>query len=276
MCLVRSLENTAFAQWLLDVGEGKGLSPEKTISLPRTMITPHNTLQSLIDVIYPNIAIQPKPDSFFLDRTILTAKNDAVDAINAYLLHLFPGEVVTLLGFDTVIDVANAQDYPVEYLNSMKIAGLPLAHLKLKKGCPLMLLRNMDQNNGLCNGTRMILLDVKSRVLQCRILGGKHAGNIVFIPRITLQPSNEDLPFTLSCQQFPVHLAFSMTINKSQGQSLHHVGIDLRESVFSHGQLYVALSRCTSSNRIKVLLPDGSTTTNVTNVVYPEALANVF
>jgi len=48
--------------------------------------------------------------------------------------------VVTLLGFDTVIDVANAQDYPVEYLNSMKIAGLPLAHLKLKKGCPLMLL----------------------------------------------------------------------------------------------------------------------------------------
>jgi len=276
MRLVQSLENTAFAQWLLDVGEGKGLSPEKTISLPRTMITPHNTLQSLIDVIYPNIAIQPKPDSFFLDRTILTAKNDAVDAINAYLLHLFPGEVVTLLGVDTVIDVANAQDYPVEYLNSMKIAGLPLAHLKLKKGCPLMLLRNMDQNNRLCNGTRMILLDVKSRVLQCRILGGKHAGNIVFIPRITLQPSNEDLPFTLSRRQFPVRLAFSMTINKSQGQSLHHVGIDLREPVFSHGQLYVALSRCTSSNHIKVLLPDGSTTTNVTNVVYPEALANVF
>jgi len=106
--------------------------------------------------------------------------------------------VVTLLGVDIVIDVANAQDYPVEYLNSMKIAGLPLAHLKLKKGCPLMLLQNMDQNNGLCNGTRMVLIDVKSRVLQCCILGGKHVGNIVFIPRITLQPSNEDLPFTLS------------------------------------------------------------------------------
>jgi len=58
--------------------------------------------------------------------------------------------------------------------------------------------------------------------------------------------------------------------------TLHHVGINLRESVFSHSQLYVALSQCTSSNRIKVLLPNGSTTTNVTNVVYPEALANVF
>jgi ATP-dependent DNA helicase PIF1 len=115
-----------------------------------------------------------------------------------------------------------------------------------------------------------------TRVLQCHILSGKHAGNIVFIPYITLQPFNEDLSFTLSCQQFPVCLAFSMTINKSQGQSLHHVSIDLRESVFSHSQLYVALSQCTSSNHIKVLLPDGATTTNVTNVVYPEALANVF
>jgi len=72
------------------------------------MITPHNTLQSLIDVIYPNIAIQPKPNSFFLDCTISTAKNDAVDAINAYLLYLLPEEVVTLLDFDTMIDIANA------------------------------------------------------------------------------------------------------------------------------------------------------------------------
>jgi hypothetical protein len=92
----------------LDVREEKGLLPEKTISLPRTMITPHNTLQSLINIIYPNIAIQLKPDSFFLDRTILTAKNDAVDAINAYLLYLLLGEIVTLLDFDTIIDVANA------------------------------------------------------------------------------------------------------------------------------------------------------------------------
>jgi hypothetical protein len=64
-----------------------------------------------------------------------------------------------------------------------------------------------------------------------------------------------------------------MTINKSQGQSLNHVGIDLRKPVFSHGQLYVALSQCTSGDNVKVLLPEGSNTTNVANVVYPEALA---
>ena len=276
MRLDQSLANIGFAQWLLDVGEGKGLSPEKTIPLLATMPTPHNTLESLISLIYPNIVVQSKPDSFYLDRAILSTTNDAVDEVNTKILDLFFGEEVTLLGFDSVVDTVNGQDYPIEYLNFMKISGLPLAHLKLKKGCPLMLLRNMDQNSGLCNGTRMILLDIKSRVLQCCILGGKHAGKIVFIPHITLQPSNEDLPFSLSRRQFPVRLAFSMTINKSQGQSLHHVGIDLRKPVFSHGQLYVALSRCTSSSNIKVLLAEGARTSNVTNVVYPEALANLF
>jgi hypothetical protein len=272
MRLEQSPESVAFAEWLLEVGEGRGLSPEKTITLPQAMVAPHNTLDCLIDLIYPNIAVQPKPDSFFLDRTILTVLNDSVDEINTQLLNRFPGEEITCLGFDTVAEVGNAHEYPIEYLNSIAVPGLPLCHLKLKKGCPLMLLRNMDQNNGLCNGTRMVLLDVKSRVLQCRILGGKHAGNVVFIPRISLQPSNEDLPVSLTRRQFPVRLAFSMTINKSQGQSLHHVGVDLRKPVFSHGQLYVALSRCTSSNRIKVLLSEGSNSTKVTNVVYSEAL----
>jgi PIF1-like helicase len=94
--LEQSPESVAFAQWLLQVGEGRGLSPDKTITLPRTMITPQNTLENLIDLIYPNIAEQPKPDSFFLDRTILTSRNDCVDEINTRLLDRFPGEETTL------------------------------------------------------------------------------------------------------------------------------------------------------------------------------------
>ena len=53
--------------------------------------------------------------------------------------------------------------------------------------------------------------------------------------------------------QFPIHLAFAMTINKAQGQSVKHVGINLRTPCFTHSQLYVALSRCTSASKIKVL-----------------------
>ena len=90
-------------------------------------------------------------------------------------------------------------------------------------------------------------------VLRCRVLGGDNGGKVAFIPRMTLEPSAESLPIELSHRQFPVHLAFAMTINKAQGQSIKYVGIDLHIPVFSHGQLYVALSRCTSSDRIKVV-----------------------
>ena len=62
-----------------------------------------------------------------------------------------------------------------------------------------------------------------------------------------------------------------MTVNKSQGQSLKHVGLDLRTPVFSHGQLYVGLSRSTSGNQLKILLDGGRST----NVVYNEVLTGL-
>lgn len=109
------------------------------------------------------------------------------------------------------------------------------------------------------------------RILEVRILGGENDGEIALIPRITMQPeSTSHLAFRFSRRQFPVRLAFALTINKAQGQSVKYVGLDLRIPVFSHGQLYVALSRATSSSRVRVLLPDGHIATP--NVVYPEVL----
>ncbi|KAG5731613.1 hypothetical protein E4T56_gene5624 [Termitomyces sp. T112] len=63
-----------------------------------------------------------------------------------------------------------------------------------------------------------------------------------------------------------------MTINKSQGQSVKHVGLDLRSGVFSHGQLYVALSQCTSGDCIKVILDPENTSRKTANIVYQEIL----
>ena len=57
--------------------------------------------------------------------------------------------------------------------------------------------------------------------------------------------------------QFPVRLAFAVTINKSQGQSLGIVGLDLYNPVFEHGQFYVSVSRGTNWSRVKVLLKSG-------------------
>lgn len=75
---------------------------------------------------------------------------------------------------------------------------------------------------------------------------------MVIIPRIDIAPTDTNLPFTLRRRQFPITLAYSMTITKSQGQTFDHVGIDLQTPVFSHGQLYVALSRATNSANLKI------------------------
>ncbi|KAL7202229.1 hypothetical protein ACSBR1_033826 [Camellia fascicularis] len=72
-------------------------------------------------------------------------------------------------------------------------------------------------------------------------------------------------------RQFPVRLTYALTINKSQGQSVKFVGADLHISVFSHGQLCVALSRYTSFDRISILLPKDEPD-STTNIVYPEIL----
>jgi hypothetical protein len=166
-----------------------------------------------------------------------------------------------------------AQLYIHDPDNQLAIHGQ--RHSNLKKGCPVMLLRNLDPSHGLCNRTRMRLIRMKPHVLEYCILGGKHAGKLVFIPRITLEFSDQELPIKLRRHQFPIRLTLAMTINKSQGQSVGHVGISLQTPVFSHGQLYVALSCYTSSERIKILLPSDQKENETANVVYPEILAGI-
>ena len=142
--------------------------------------------------------------------------------------------------------------YPTEFLQQLNASGLPLALLCLKVGSPVILLRNLDPGEGLCNGTRMVVLNVRKKVLQCRIISKdrRFRGKVVLIPRIRLSPNAETLPMPLKRLQFPVRLAFAMTINKSQEQLVEHMGINLQTSVFSHGQLYVAFSRYFTSEHL--------------------------
>ena len=281
MHLEQSPDMLHFANWLLDIGAGTHLNSNTcTIEIPQNMICPDNSINSLIDQIYPGIQQLNNDDQYFLDRCILACTNDAVMHLNSQMLGLYPGATHQLLAADSVQfdDPAmnEHQPYSVEFLNSLVSSSLPLAHLHLKIGCPIMLLRNLDPPKGLCNGTRLRVMDVRRRVLKCRIISGdaKFAGNVVFIPRITLAPTAEDLPMPLRRRQFPVRLAFAMTVNKSQGQSLKYVGLDLWSPVFSHGQLYVGLSRCTSGNRLKVLLKDEDAG-KTPNIVYKEILTGL-
>lgn len=134
-----------------------------------------------------------------------------------------------------------------------------------------MLLRNINCNEGLCNGTRLEVLDFTDHIIKGKILNGDKTGDIVFIHRITLI-CKDDYPFSFKRRQFPIRLAFAMSINKAQGQTLKKIGVDLRRDVFTHGQLYVALSRVRSEQGIKVFVHQSTLENNnkVKNFVFKE------
>ena len=94
------------------------------------------------------------------------------------------------------------------------------------------------------------------------------------IPRINFHPTDRSLPIEMERKQFPVRLCFAVTSNKSQGQTLKHVGIYLQQDFFSHGQLYVALSRVQSPQNLKIYRPNATDKNDyqTTNVVFKEVL----
>jgi len=92
------------------------------------------------------------------------------------------------------------------------------------------------------------------KIIHAEIAVGAYSGQQVYITRMPLTPSDTDLPFAMKRIQFPIRPAFAMTINKSQGQTLEFVGLWLDQPLFTHGQLYVALSRVSSPNNNKIAL----------------------
>ena len=121
-----------------------------------------------------------------------------------------------------------------------------------------MLLRNLDAPR-LCNGTRLVVRQLLRNLIVADIITGEYAGETVFIPRITLSPN--DTVYEFQRTQFPVRLSYAMSINKSQGQTLKVVGLNLQENCFSHGQFYVACSRVGGPGQLHMLTQDGNTKT---------------
>ena len=136
------------------------------------------TLKGLINAIYPEIENGRGGRNFFSSRAILAARNKDVEKINAAVLDMVPGASQIFISTDKVDDEDGANVIPFEFLNSLEVSGWPPHRCTLNVGTPVMLLRNLDPSNGLCNGTKLIVHRCSTRVIEAEVLTGDRAGSL--------------------------------------------------------------------------------------------------
>ena len=190
-----SIEAKEYASWLLKLGNG--LLPNVQtdlgndfVELPRERCMVAD-IDSLIEWVFPKLEENYDDSKWMTERTILAPHNRYVYEINAQVSKKFPGEEIRCDSADEIRPDSGNQpseevSVPREYLNCLMPSGLPPHQLFLKKGMPIILLRNLDPTNGLSNGTRLLLMNIlNGYILQAKIASGDHAGKVVFIPRMS-------------------------------------------------------------------------------------------
>jgi hypothetical protein len=268
-------DDREYAQWLRKLPYTPSLYGY--ITLP-SMIRQTLEIEELHKQVFPRDKLLFTDPTWLAERAILAPHNRTVEEHNRILLAQLPGEYRYFNAWTTIQgeeSQANAQFYTPAFLNSLQSNSLQPARLRLKIGAPIILLRNTCPEIGMCNGTRLRVKFMTSKAIVAVILGGEFNGNIVGIARQPFTTNDGEFPFIARRHQFPVRLCFAMSINKSQGQSLGCVGVDLRSSTFTHGQLYVALSRVREVSQLTVLLrgdEESRACEKAENIVWPDLL----
>jgi hypothetical protein len=247
--------NERFASWLRHLSYDPSL--RKRIALPNDIVQHDDVVTFCHHINLQQLLIRGQQDSSaFAGRAILAVRNDTAQELNKDVLDQMPGSSQIFYSIDSADvndDVTGTHSLPIEYLHNQNPPSLPPAKLELRIGVPVILLRNLHPRDGLCNGTRLTISRMGRRCLEGKIMSGEFDGQVRLLPRIKLSSTLGELPFTLTRKQFSIRLCFAMTINKLQGQSFTQVGVDLRVSPLTHGQLYVSLSQVTDVSQLSVL-----------------------
>jgi ATP-dependent DNA helicase PIF1 len=180
---------------------------DEVVLIPEYMCCQGDTIDSLVDEVYGDLGRFTDSQSrneHIIQRVILTLLNENVNNINTAIMNRFdltthdgpPAQHRTYYSVDSVVQGKQRRVYPIEFLNSLSMLGVPPHTLTLQEGCPVILLRNMP--SGLANGIRLIVVKLMQHIIDAEIATGPDKGKRVFIPRLSITPSDtKRMPFTL-------------------------------------------------------------------------------
>lgn len=232
------------------------------------------SFEALLNFVYPqSMSLDNVQD--YARCIVLCVTNDECKSINDRVLRSRgTGSQRVYIGTDTVAadDDNEAANFPVEFLNTLEGDNLPPYRLTLKVGAIVMLLKNLDTARRLCNGTRLVITELRRHNFKARLLTDLDGEEIVIPIVQTTTTGDGDIPCCMRRSQFPVRLCYAMTVNKSQGQTFDRVGLSLAVQPFAHGKLYVAFSRVRNQDSIRVYNMSAEGPCVVKNVVYTEVL----
>jgi hypothetical protein len=229
--------------------------------------------------LYPDRQLDPQ-------TTILCSSNESVDHWNAIAQDLNPMESITLMSKDTFDEVDDEKGLikkmmTPQVLSRLKKVGIPDHDLTLKVGDVCLVIRAIECLK-LGNNTRVRIVAIHRYTVEVATLLETQE-RFIRLPRICFQfRLRYEHSYQITRMQFPLRLAYAMTFNKSQSQTLQKVLLDITDPPFSHGQLYVALSRVRDCNMISLyvsndqLQPSTDSSTGmmpvVNNIVYQDVL----
>jgi len=274
---IRNAEDPPFAAFVDAIGDGLG----SRISFQG--LNHARSKLELANFIFPDDII--RDPGRCLQRCLLAPTNSQVDSYNSIIIDRLPGQATLFCAADSLEEHANIlgdsegdllpePDAILDYVSKVRQNGMPDHTLRIKLGGVYRLLRNFSVDRGLVKNTRVVITGIGRKLIAVRRLTPSGSGSFsnnddILLPRITFKEVLSS-GHTLLRKQFPLAPAYASTFHSCQGLTLDRVGIDLTQPVFTHGQLYTALSRVRNRSNLSILLPDGQQTTE--NITYHEIL----
>jgi ATP-dependent DNA helicase PIF1 len=270
--MIRNADDPEYAVFVNGIGDGAG--PDVSLS----MLSLTTDKEELIKFVFPPPLLR---DPYAcLGRGIIAPTNKQVDEYNSTILNRVQGMTKLYLAADSLKEATESglmsDGALLDYVAQRTPPGLPPHSLLIKTNAVFRLLRNFSVDQQLVKNVRVLVTDVGHRIVTVKVLqhreSATHQAEQEFIlPRISFSHQLAS-GHTLLRRQFPLAPAYATTMHSCQGLTYNKIGIDLTSPIFTHGQLYTALSRIRSRQDAMIRVCENENTTK--NITYHEILLN--